>query len=47
MWKGVVGFGILTAPVQLYPAAREERIFFRLLHDADLTRAREKAGRKK
>lgn len=38
LWKGVVSFGMVTAPVKLYTAVREERISFNLLHADDQVR---------
>src|SRR6266481_8600468 len=35
LWKGAIGFGLLTIPVSLYPATRREELKFRLLRNSD------------
>ena len=35
LWKGTVAFGLVTVPVRLYPAVREQTLRFRLLHEPD------------
>jgi DNA end-binding protein Ku len=42
MWSGAITFGLVTVPVKLYPAVREEDIHFHLLHDQDHARLRRK-----
>ena len=37
IWKGTVSFGLVTIPVELHSAVRENRPRFRLLHDKDLS----------
>ena len=37
IWKGTVSFGLVTIPVELHAAVRENRPRFRLLHDKDLS----------
>lgn len=32
VWKGVVGFGLISVPVKMYSAAREHEVPLRLLH---------------
>lgn len=38
IWTGAITFGLVTVPVKLYPAVREENISFHLLHDQDHAR---------
>ncbi|HSA54536.1 MAG TPA: Ku protein [Gemmatimonadaceae bacterium] len=35
VWKGTVTFGLVSLPVELRPAVREQRLSFRLLHEPD------------
>ena len=35
IWKGTISFGLVTIPVELHPAVREDRPRFRLLHAKD------------
>ena len=35
IWKGTIAFGLVTIPVELHPAVREDRPRFRLLHAKD------------
>jgi len=35
IWKGVISFGLVTVPVELHTAVREQRPRFRLLHATD------------
>jgi len=35
MWTGSISFGLVNIPVKLFPAIREERVAFRMLHDQD------------
>lgn len=37
IWKGTISFGLVTIPVELHSAVRENRPRFRLLHDKDLS----------
>ena len=37
IWKGTISFGLVTIPVELRPAVRENRPRFRLLHEKDLS----------
>ena len=37
IWKGTVSFGLVTIPVELHSAVRENRPRFRLLHGKDLS----------
>ncbi len=37
IWKGSVGFGLVTVPISLYPALHREEIRFRLLRGKDLS----------
>lgn len=41
IWKGILTFGVVTVPVKLYSAIREQRVQFNLLHSKDLTRVRQ------
>ncbi len=41
MWNGAITFGLVTIPVKLYPAVRQERINFHLLHDQDQVRLKQ------
>jgi len=42
IWRGIVSFGIFSAPVKLYTAVRSQRVDFHLLHDADHERLRQR-----
>src|ERR1051325_9774933 len=35
MWTGSISFGLVNIPIKLYPAIKEERVAFRMLHDQD------------
>src|ERR1700760_1136325 len=35
LWKGAIGFGLVTIPVSLYPAIKREELKFRLLRKTD------------
>src|SRR2546421_7644141 len=35
VWSGSINFGMVTIPVKLYTAVREQRLAFRSLHDQD------------
>jgi DNA end-binding protein Ku len=37
IWKGTISFGLVTIPVELHTAVREQRPRFRLLHAKDLS----------
>ena len=37
LWKGTISFGLVTIPVELQTAVREQRPRFRLLHAKDLS----------
>lgn len=37
LWKGGIGFGLVTIPVSLYPATKREELKFRLLRKSDLS----------
>ena len=37
IWTGTISFGLVTIPVELRPAVRENRPRFRLLHEKDLS----------
>jgi DNA end-binding protein Ku len=37
IWKGTISFGLVTIPVELHSAVRENRPRFRLLHGKDLS----------
>lgn len=41
VWKGAISFGLLSVPIQLYPAARPERIRLHQLHKECRTRLRQ------
>jgi DNA end-binding protein Ku len=41
VWKGSISFGLLSIPIQLYPAARPERIQLHQLHKECHTRLRQ------
>ena len=41
VWKGAISFGLLNVPIQLYPAARSERIRLHLLHKECHTQLRQ------
>lgn len=40
MWRGAINFGLVSIPVKLYPAVREQGIAFHMLHDQDHARLR-------
>jgi DNA end-binding protein Ku len=40
LWAGSISFGLVNIPVRLYPAVREQRIAFHMLHDQDKVRLR-------
>ena len=40
-WRGVLGFGLLTIPIRLYPAARSQRTYLHQLHDKCHTRLKQ------
>jgi DNA end-binding protein Ku len=35
LWTGTLSFGLVTAPVRLYPAISEHRLHFHLIHEKD------------
>ncbi|MDX2169449.1 MAG: Ku protein [Deltaproteobacteria bacterium] len=35
IWKGTIAFGLVTIPIELHPAVKEDRPRFRLLHATD------------
>lgn len=35
VWSGAIAFGLVTIPVKLYTAVREQNVHFRSLHDQD------------
>jgi DNA end-binding protein Ku len=35
IWKGTIAFGLVTIPIELHPAVKEDRPRFRLLHAKD------------
>lgn len=35
IWKGTIAFGLVSIPIELHPAVREDRPRFRLLHASD------------
>jgi len=37
IWKGSIGFGLVSIPIALYPATRREELKFRLLRGSDLS----------
>jgi len=37
IWKGAISFGLVTIPIRLYRATRQEEIKFRLLRKSDLS----------
>lgn len=37
IWKGSIGFGLVTIPVSLYPALRREELSFHMLRESDLS----------
>ncbi len=41
VWKGSISFGLLSIPIQLYPAARTERINLHQIHKKCHTRLRQ------
>jgi len=41
VWKGYIGFGLVTFPVRLFAAARAKTIHFHMLHKKDLSRVKE------
>ena len=40
LWSGSISFGLVNIPVRLYPAVREQRVAFHMLHDQDKARLR-------
>jgi DNA end-binding protein Ku len=42
LWSGSITFGLVTIPVKLFPAVKEERVRFHLLHDSDHARLQRK-----
>lgn len=42
LWSGSITFGLVTIPVKLFPAVKEERLSFHLLHDKDHARLQRK-----
>src|SRR4051794_3495721 len=41
VWKGYISFGLVSFPVRLFAAAREETVHFHMLHQKDLSRIKE------
>jgi DNA end-binding protein Ku len=41
VWKGYLGFGLVSFPIRLYAAARAEAIHFHMLHKKDDSRLKE------
>src|SRR5580658_6235662 len=41
VWKGFVSFGLVSFPVRLFAAARDETVHFHLLHKKDQSRVKE------
>jgi len=41
VWKGYLSFGLVSFPVRLLAAAREETVHFHMLHQKDLSRVKE------
>jgi DNA end-binding protein Ku len=41
VWKGYISFGLVSFPVRLFAAAREETVRFHMLHKKDLSRIKE------
>jgi hypothetical protein len=37
IWKGSISFGLVSIPIALYPATRQEELKFRLLRKSDLS----------
>lgn len=37
IWKGTISFGLVSIPIQLYPATKREELKFRLLRRSDLS----------
>lgn len=42
MWKGAISFGLVTIPVNVFPATEEKSLKFNQLHDEDMGRIRYK-----
>src|SRR3954468_11635522 len=42
IWSGSITFGLVTIPVKLFTAVREQRLHFRSLHDQDKTPLKQK-----
>ena len=42
IWSGTISFGLVSINVKLFPAVRESRIHFNLLHAKDMSRLRRK-----
>src|SRR5882762_1326994 len=41
VWKGSLGFGLVSFPIRLFAAARPESIHFHMLHNKDESRVKE------
>ena len=37
IWKGIISFGLVSIPIELFPATRREELTFRLLRASDLS----------
>src|SRR5262245_15353511 len=35
IWSGSISFGLVNVPVRMYPAVREHKLHFRLVHEED------------
>jgi len=42
VWSGAISFGLVSIPIRLYTAVREQRVAFHMLHDQDHVRLRRK-----
>jgi len=42
IWSGAISFGLVSIPVRLFTAVREQRVAFHMLHDQDHVRLRRK-----
>ena len=42
IWKGIIEFGAVSAPVKLYSAVEDRDVHFHLLHDQDMTRLKQR-----
>ena len=40
IWSGTISFGLVTIPIQLFPATQRQEISFHLLHEPDQSRIR-------